>query len=84
MADKRIDADLTTTIEDLLATLKHDGERIRVAIKGQPIVLAVHRERATDHLTLDEKMKMLQDAFAETDGAPNDELEKFHSPLDYE
>jgi hypothetical protein len=84
LADKKIDADLTTPIGDILAALKRDGERIRVAINGKPIVLTIHRERATDHLTLDQKMKMLQDAFAETDGAPNDELEKFHSPLDYE
>jgi hypothetical protein len=84
MADKKIDAELSTTIGDLLAALDRDGERILVSIKGQPIVLAIHRERATEHLSLEEKMKLLQGAFADTDGSADEELKKFKSPLDYE
>lgn len=84
MAEQKIDASLTTPVSELLAKLKHDGERIRVPIKGQPIVLTIHRERATEHLSLEEKMKLLQGAFAESDGSPDEELEKFKSPLDYE
>ena len=84
MTEQKIDASLTTPIGDIVAALTRDGEQIRVAIKGQPILLTVHRERATEHLSLEEKMKLLQGAFADADGAADVELEKFKSPLDYE
>jgi hypothetical protein len=87
MAGKQLDVDLSTPIGDLLEALKHDGESVRVAIKGQPIVLAVRRERETAHLTPEEKMKLVQAAFVDTPSEIatfDSELERFKSPLDYE
>lgn len=87
MAETTITADGTTPISDLLSKLTHDAESIRVAINGQPIVLEVRRVRETAHLTPDEKMRLIQGAFADTPSEIatfESELERFKSPLDYE
>jgi len=87
VAGKTIKASPMTPISEVLAMLKYDGETIRVAITGEPIVLDVRRVRETEHLSLDEKMKLVQNAFASEPSESSsfdDELEKFKSPLDYE
>jgi len=87
VAPRTISANPTTPVAELLAALKHDGDRVRVAINGQPIVLEVHRVRETEHLTSEEKMRLIQGAFADTPSEIatfDSELERFKSPLDFE
>ena len=87
MAPRTISANPTTPVSELLAALKHDGERVRVTIEGQPIVLEIQRVRETAHLTPEEKMKLIQGAFADTPSyiaTFDSDLERFKSPLDFE
>lgn len=87
MAGKKIEASPTTPVSELLAALKHDGDRVRVTIEGQPIVLEIQRVRETAHLTAEEKMRLIQGAFADTPSEIatfDSELERFKSPLDFE
>ncbi|MCC6704059.1 MAG: hypothetical protein IT334_04220 [Thermomicrobiales bacterium] len=87
MAPGTIEANATTPVSELLTVLKHDGDRIRVTINGQPIVLEVQRVRETAHLTPEEKMRLIQDAFSDTPSEIatfDSELERFKSPLDFE
>ena len=87
MAGKTIKGSPTTPIADLLAEMKRDGDSVRVAINGEPIVLEVRRLRETGHLSLDEKMKLVQGAFGNEPSEIatfDSELERFKSPLDFE
>lgn len=87
MAGKTIQAGPTTPISELLAAMKRDGDSVRVAINGEPIVLEVRWVRETGHLSLDEKMKLVQSAFGNEPSEIatfDSELERFKSPLDFE
>ena len=87
MAGKSISASHSTPIADVLDALRHDGESVRVTIDGEPIVLEIRRVRETEHLSLDEKMKLVQGAFADEPSEIatfDSELERFKSPLDFE
>ena len=85
--EKKLQIGRMSSIDDVLQALARDGDVLKVAIDGEPIVLEIRRVRETEHLSLDEKMKLVQGAFADEPSEIatfDSELERFKSPLDFE
>ena len=85
--EKKLQIGRKSSIDDVLQALARDGDVLKVAIDGEPIVLEIRRVRETEHLSLDEKMKLVQGAFADEPSEIatfDSELERFKSPLDFE
>ena len=62
MAGKKFDVELNTSIRDLLQLLENDGDTVRLAVDGEPVVLSLHRERGTEHLSFEVKMNLWRSA----------------------
>ena len=85
--EKKLQIGRMSSIDDVLQALARDGDVLKVTIDGEPIVLEIRRVRETEHLSLDEKMKLVQGAFADEPSEIatfDSELERFKSPLDFE